>query len=95
MKKLELVEAFATQMEMSKSDAKKAIEVLESIIKSVQELGDTKESVKFADATFGCKEVKGRSGVTKMPGKPEVEWSTDDHMEGSVKASASMKKMFE
>lgn len=68
---------------------------IEDIIKSVQELKDENESVKFANATFGCKEVKGRSGVTKLPNKPEVAWTTEDHMEGSVKASTPMKKMFE
>lgn len=72
--------------------AEQVISGIEGIIRGVQEQMDEKESVKFADANFGSKFVKERSGVTKLGGE-EKAWTKEAHWEGCVKATKPMKEL--
>ena len=87
MKRVELVKAVSEKFDVKQTEAKLMVEGMEEIILSVVKAED---EVKFAGAKFGTKMVKGRSGV--MNGK---EWSTEDHVEGCVKATKELKEIVE
>jgi len=89
MNRAELVKEYAERMDMKQTESKVAIETLESIILSVQDLKDENESVKFANATFSSKFVEDKSG--EVNGKP---YHTPAHHEGTVKRTGKMKDMY-
>lgn len=94
MKKQEFIEAVALAIDCSNKKSKEVIESIEKLIFDTVKSGD---SVTFAGAEFGKKEVKGRSGVMKKKNEDgsttEIPWTTETHMEGYAKAKSVLKDL--
>ena len=92
MKRADFIKKVSEVLEVSQVKAKEIIESIETVI--LDEVKTSKEAtVDFANATFGQKFVKGRTGEMKREDGTVIPWATEDHYEGSVKAKTALKDL--
>jgi nucleoid DNA-binding protein len=90
MNQNELIAVVAEKMEVSKAEAKRTIDtVLGTIIDGVVANG---EAVLPGLGKLKVKDVKGRSGVSKLQGV-EKAWKTEDHKTIRLSLSAAGKEL--
>lgn len=92
----ELVTLVATELSMTKTETASIFKTIESTIRKVTK-EDKDRVLTFADAEFGTKFVKGRSGTIKQKNDDGSEklipWTTEDHYEGYASAKPALSEL--